>query len=161
MQGDLLTTDNIAALITAIIGDGDWDAGGSNKNMVFVIYDDSGTADTGTRTVEARNSDPAILQITTQVCATANAADVDTGLRFQIVKVPQGQNITSARIDFTASASDGGTPAYTIKIEDVDNAAAFNATDIDNISTRTYAANTVAWTPGHSIALTRHRIWPT
>tara|TARA_R110002072_G_C7974566_1_gene535221 strand:+ start:4775 stop:10147 length:5373 start_codon:yes stop_codon:yes gene_type:complete len=146
-QGAPLITDDIAPLVKLMIADAGWGTGGSNQNMVFVIVDDSGS---GKRTVEARNEDPAVLQITTQVCASTNAADVDTGLRFQKVKIPQGQNITAARIDFTAAADGANAATYTIKVEDADSAVAFDDTDTDNISSRSYPAPTppnVSWTP--------------
>lgn len=146
--GGTLVTDDIKTLVQNIIDDADWPT--STTNMLFMIEDDNGAASDGTRTVE-REDDRAVLTINYETCASAIAADIDVGLRFQNVKIPQGQNITSARIDFTAAAdSDAGTPSFKIRIEDVDSASTFDDTDTDNISTRTYDSNTVDWTPAAS-----------
>ncbi len=143
--GDPLVTDDIAPLVQAIIDHKTW-AGSARKNMLFLIENDPASTETGKRTVESRSAGVLpVLSINYQTCATTTTADIDTGLRFQKVKIPQGQNITAARIDFTAAAAGTGTPTFTIKVQDADTAAAFDATDTDNISSRTFDATTVTW----------------
>ncbi len=137
--GEPVTTADITTLIQAAQANGL--AASTNKNIAFLFEKDSGS---GKRTVE-RQSDFPTLDIVYQTCVTASPTDIDTGIRFQKVKIPQGQNITSARINFTAAAAATGTPTFTVKIQDIDTAPAFDATDTDNISSRTYDATTITW----------------
>lgn len=71
------------------------------------------------------------------------------GVRFPNVKIPQGAQITSATIQFTASDDDSGTaPALVIRGQKTTNAAAFSNSD-DNISNRRSSSTsaTVNWSP--------------
>lgn len=149
MPGDPLVSDNIAPLINGIIGTTGWDnISRKKKNMVFTIVDDPTTADSGQRNFDAVGENPPILEIRSKTCDIPGAANIDTGLRFHRIKLPQGQNIENARIDFTAASDDVGNPEFIIKIENADTAAAYNANDGDNLSSRNYNQNTIVWTPG-------------
>ncbi len=146
-EGDPLVTSDVTALIREYLGHADWGTmQADEKNMVFLFEQDPATlSKTGVRTTERNvDSERPFMEITYQACASTASSNVRTGLLFEGVSIPQGVTIDSARIDFTASANDGGAPNFKIEIEDSDDAAAFSATPFS--TGRTYDTTSVAWT---------------
>ncbi|UXJ51807.1 PilC/PilY family type IV pilus protein [Pseudomonas citronellolis] len=64
-----------------------------------------------------------------------------TGLRFQTVSIPQGANITSARIDFVPAGSDDRPVTFDVTAQNTGNAATFTATENFTARTQTSAAS--------------------
>lgn len=77
---------------------------------------------------------------------TVNVVDEWGAFRFTGVTIPQGATIDTANMDVycLAASAPNDSPDGTLRIEDVDNAAALSTTN-SSISTRTYATATVAW----------------
>lgn len=71
----------------------------------------------------------------------------DVGVRFTTVNIPQGADITSAYLVFTAKDDGDGTATVRIKGEDTDDAAAYGSSD-DNIGNRTRTTNYTDWSLG-------------
>ncbi|WP_296288639.1 PilC/PilY family type IV pilus protein [Pseudomonas sp.] len=67
-----------------------------------------------------------------------------TGLRFQTVAIPQGANITSARIDFVPAGSDDRSVTFDVTAQNASNAATFTATEDFTARTKTTAASWAA-----------------
>jgi type IV pilus assembly protein PilY1 len=70
--------------------------------------------------------------------------DTMVGLRFRNVEVPPDAVITNAYITFRAYTNGSGDPSFTIRAEDVGNAAAFSTGD-NNLTHRTPTEASVAW----------------
>jgi cysteine-rich repeat protein len=70
--------------------------------------------------------------------------DQEVGMRFQNIYIPQGSNILSAYIEFTADASDSGNTNLVLHAEDIDNAPQFSNSDYD-ITSRTKTSGSVNW----------------
>ena len=67
------------------------------------------------------------------------------GVRFNNIDIPQGATITNAYVQFTADKSGQTASAnYSIKGEDVDNAATFSSSS-ENLSSRTLTSASVNW----------------
>ena len=66
------------------------------------------------------------------------------GIRFISTGIPQGSVIVTAKIQFTARASDSVATSLTLACEDIDAPPTFT-NDADNITDRTETSNTVAW----------------
>jgi hypothetical protein len=69
------------------------------------------------------------------------------GVRFAALGIPQGAEIKSAYVQFTAAQSDPNPGTVTIQIQDSDDAPPFTSTDLD-ISSRSRPATPVDWTSG-------------
>lgn len=68
------------------------------------------------------------------------------GLRFQSLNIPKGATITSATIQFDATASDAGTPVNMLIVGENTASAAIFANTANNISSRATTTAGVAWT---------------
>ncbi|MDR7545584.1 MAG: SdrD B-like domain-containing protein, partial [Armatimonadota bacterium] len=80
--------------------------------------------------------------------STGTTPNQAIGLRFNNVPIPPGAEISSAFIQFTASASDSGTVNLTVRGEAADYPGTFLAgTGNFNIEGRTPTAAAVSWTP--------------
>ncbi|MGR9089577.1 MAG: hypothetical protein ACU85U_03225, partial [Gammaproteobacteria bacterium] len=123
-----LTTPNISAILNELVTNAAWPAAGG-ADVVLILKQDAAAAAsaTGSREVEAFEGEAVsapLLTFSYSKCS-GTAATVRTGLRFDNVNIPQGANITSARIDFVATAPGAGDPDLYVQMEDVDDAAAF------------------------------------
>lgn len=68
-----------------------------------------------------------------------------TGLRFQNVGIPQGANITSARIDFVAAGSDDRPVTFNVTAENTGDANPFSTGE--DFSARTSRTTARSWSP--------------
>lgn len=66
------------------------------------------------------------------------------GLRFAGVEIPQGANVQSAYVQFTADEDNSNTSNQVIYGEATDNAASFTSSN-NNLSSRTRTTHTVSW----------------
>lgn len=66
------------------------------------------------------------------------------GLRFANVEIPQGANVQSAYVQFTADEDNSNTSNQIIYGESADNAASFTSSN-NNLSSRTRTTNSVSW----------------
>lgn len=71
--------------------------------------------------------------------------DFLAGARFAALGIPQGATILSAYVQFTAGQSDAAAATVAIRVQDVDDAAAFTTGGFD-ISSRPTPAPPVSWT---------------
>ncbi len=69
------------------------------------------------------------------------------GLRFNGLAIPQGADITSAYLEFTANVDDTDAATINIAAQDVDSAPAFDSSNKD-LSDRALTASSVDWSPG-------------
>jgi hypothetical protein len=77
---------------------------------------------------------------------TESGVQQTIGIRFNGLAIPQGAVITSANVQFEASAFDDDPTTLQFHGEDTDNAATFDTTDF-NVTSRQVTNATVAWTP--------------
>ena len=77
---------------------------------------------------------------------TQSGVQQTVGMRFNGLAIPQGAVITSAYVQFEASASDDDVTTLQFHGEDTDNAATFDTTDF-NVTSRPVTNATVAWSP--------------
>lgn len=75
-----------------------------------------------------------------------NTFDQVVGLRFNNINIPQGANISGARIQFAADEVKTGVANLIIKGAATDNASAFTNTAY-NLSNRTTTSSAVSWNP--------------
>src|SRR5690606_32774595 len=80
---------------------------------------------------------------TLEMSASSSTAQ-RVGYRFNNIKVPQGAVITSAFMEFTASAADTSTVTLTINGQAADNPGTFTSAN-NNISGRTTTTSSVSW----------------
>lgn len=66
------------------------------------------------------------------------------GLRFNSISIPQGAVITNSYVQFTVDEDDDQAGSLNIRVEDVDNSAAFANVDY-NVSGRTTVNDSVVW----------------
>jgi len=140
-----------------------YDEDPSKAPVLRITYDRTGIGggDTGcnTRThvvqisngnddAEERDSNGAMTLGTDLNVANNGATGQKIGLVFFGVPVAPGATITSAIIEFTASANKSGATSLSITSEDSDNALRFTSTS-NNITDRTESSVTaVSWSPG-------------
>jgi len=147
-----LTTENIAAILNELVNDTAWPATGGD-DVVLVMFEDPAKdpTSTGSREVESANAGPAPkLTFTYQTCGSPAGTNMRTGLRFTDIDIPQGTTVTAARIDFINTTSEtASNPTLSIKQENADDAAPFDATPF---TARTFTTG-IAWDTGSTPAL--------
>src|SRR5690606_26391382 len=97
----------------------------------------------GTDDAEQRGSSMRLADSTLEMSASSSTAQ-RVGYRFNNIKVPQGAVITSAFMEFTASAADTSTVTLTINGQAADNPGTFTSAN-NNISGRTTTTSSVSW----------------
>ncbi len=145
--GQPLTTVNLSAILNELVNDASWNPA-SGEDMVFLIVRDPSAAASasGSRAVgsfEDPDTAAPVLTFTYEVCSSTTGAETRTGLRFSEVNIPQGSTITSARIDFVATAASNSDPSLRLKVENSDDAAPFAVGS--PFTSRSFAAGTVGW----------------
>jgi hypothetical protein len=93
------------------------------------------------------------------ICFGRNVAgELQAGFEFAL-PVPQGAVVTSASLTFTATLTQSGSPAATVRCYDVDDAPPFNS--LSNISLTMYAPLTAAGVSWSPTAFTPDQIYTT
>jgi type IV pilus assembly protein PilY1 len=156
--GEVLTTPNLNEILQQIIDRPDWQ---KEKNIVF-LFEKNGDVN-GFRRVVARgdnkrrnggtikpgdNTYPK-LEITFSAGLEQDEVDPQNlkqivGLRFTKMEIPQGAEITSAKLTFTSSSSTSEPANLIIQTENVDDAKPF-AEKENNISSRETTTEKVKW----------------
>lgn len=77
---------------------------------------------------------------------TFNGSNQTIGLRFPDLDIPQGAVITNAYLQFQTDEADTGPTALEIRVEDTDDAAAFE-NQANNLTSRTATASSIEWSP--------------
>ena len=138
--GDKFETGSLTTIAQEIVNQAGWTSGNA---MTFLLQlENAGSG--GIRVVESfsDSSDKPKLKIS---YASGGVNDEQKiGLRFQEVMIPKGATITSAVLEFEASADESGATSLTIQGEDIDNSPGFAAT-ASNISGRTLTTASVSW----------------
>ena len=76
----------------------------------------------------------------------SGSADQSVGLRFTDLDIPQGAQIVSAKLEFTANSSDSDPSDLQIRAEASDNALAFSS-PVGDITGRALGSETASWQP--------------
>ncbi len=137
--GDTFETNDLSTIVQENIDQPGWV---SDRPITFLLQLES-AGNGGKRIVESKDGSKApILKIS---YATGGVDDEQKiGLRFQEVMIPRGATITSAVLEFEASADESGATSLTIQGEDIDNSPNFTAST-NNISGRTLTSASVSW----------------
>lgn len=90
--------------------------------------------------------------------ARSGNADVISGFRFTNLQIPQGTDILSAYLEFTAATDDSSSSNLTLKIQRTDNASSpcSGGRSCEELGDKTYYSTTVAWNavPAFSTGMT-------
>lgn len=137
-----LTTPDISGIIQELIDAGDW---GFEVKIVVANTATVFSQRRQVRTFEA--GAPAVLQLTYCDDPFTSQQRQEIGLNFESVGIPQGAEIVSAFVDFTAgvdalNSSISPIEVVSIAADDVDNSPAF---DVQDIQSRTTTLATVSW----------------
>ncbi len=137
---------DISSIVQEIVNRAGWASG---QAMGFLIDNDSSVLGRGREIHRQRT------KLVVRYCTPGNGINSDVGLRFQGVAIPQGANIQSAEIIFTAANPDRNVDAgaLALSVEDADDAVTF-----DNSTNRpsdrawsTGGLQFVNWTPRHMV----------
>ena len=115
------TSSSIITVIQEIINRAGWVSG---NDMGFLIDDDGSALDKILRfySYDGSTTKAALLDVT-----YTGTGSITAGLRFTNVTIPQGATIVSAKITFTATATDGDTVDTEIFGVDEDDTASFSS----------------------------------
>ena len=153
---EALTTENVSAILDELVNDPAWPAVGG-ADMVLIMLEDpaKNAGSSGSREVESYNGETGsapLLTYTYQICTSATAIEMRTGLRFIDVDIPQGSTITGARIDFINTAVESVTASVLrVQMQDTDDAEPFVAGTA--ITRRSFHPEPVIWNASSAPAL--------
>lgn len=140
---DIVRTVDIAPIVQAMVNDSSWT--NNNGNVSLLSY--KALASTSLNWIGFssfdRGTNPPKL-VVEYYTGTATPSSVTTAVRFTSVNIPKGATITSAKISFTAQASDSVATDLVVQAEKVGNSAALTTT-ANNITSRTKTTASVSW----------------
>ncbi|WP_455210277.1 PilC/PilY family type IV pilus protein [Kaarinaea lacus] len=135
------TSPDISSIVQELVNQNGW----LEDDLVLLQTFQSGSGERQAYTYDANDAKAATLNVTYQM---GTPGQQTIGLRFRDVGIPQGAQITSAVIEFTAAQSTDKPfiTGLTIQGLDSDNTEAFS-TSASNITGRSGTAATVNWAP--------------
>ena len=131
---------NLQQIVQAIVDDAGW---ATNNSLSLFM---TGTGARSAKTFDAGGLATAANLYLDWVEPPITSGDQIVGLRFTDVRVPQGQGIQSAVLEFVPSEDAVNPVNLVIQGEAADDSAAFT-TAVNDISARTLTTSNVAWNP--------------
>jgi len=140
-QNQAYTSPDISSIVQELVNQSGW----SEDDLVLLQTFQSGSGERQAYTFNSNEDKAATLSVSYQM---GTPGQQTIGLRFRDVAIPQGAEITSAVIEFTAAQSTDKpfVNGLTVQGFDSDDADAFSATTT-NITGRTGTSATVNWVP--------------
>ncbi len=140
-QEQVYTSPDISSIVQELVNQTGW----MEDDLVLLQTFQSGSGERQAYTFNSNETKAATLNVSYQM---GTPGQQTIGLRFRDVGIPQGAQITSAVIEFTAAQSSDNPfiSGLTVQGFDSDDAEAFAATTT-NITGRTGTAATVNWIP--------------
>ncbi|MEH6650223.1 MAG: PilC/PilY family type IV pilus protein [Motiliproteus sp.] len=137
-----ITSPDIKEVLQEIINLGTWSA---NNAMTLFIERVSGHNSGFVDTYSYEQSSAKAAELTVNyLLGTGSTTSQTVGLRFNNITVPRGATITSARVSFSADASDSDSTNLVFNAEDIGDSPAFSTTDND-LSDRNKTAQSIGW----------------
>ncbi len=142
--GDRFRSPNLKSIIQEIVGTpGGALTGWAAGNALSVLF--SGNGDRQARTFDYSGGPAQAAQLYVDYGDPATSSGKQTiGLRFEDVRIPQGQGIKSAVLEFVPVEDGSGAVKLEIKGQNSDDSPAFAETN-NNISSRPTTLNSVQW----------------
>ncbi len=150
---------DISPIVQEIVNASGWNPG---QSMAFLMDNDSSVIGSG-REIYRRSQDSSKrARLVVRYCDYEPVRNdrfageiTELGLRFQDVPIPQGADIQSAEIIFTAANPNvnvNNRPALSISVEEADDTVAFDTTAPNRPSDRTWSTTNLSWGVGHLVA---------